>query len=71
MRRRSGTRGGSSSWPAGSVTATKRLMRQHEELHAQMAEEFAIFAARLGSAEAQEAFAAFAQKRKPDFTQFA
>lgn len=56
--------------PAGSVTATKRLMRQHEELHAQMAEESVIFAARLGSAEAQEAFAAFAQKRKPDFTQF-
>ena len=54
--------------PIGSLTAMKRLMRDAEKLVAQMDCESAIFVERLASAEAKEAFAAFAQKRQPDFT---
>lgn len=54
--------------PAGSLTAMKRLMRDAEKLTAQIDRESAIFAERLTSDEAKEAFAAFAQKRQPDFT---
>jgi enoyl-CoA hydratase/carnithine racemase len=54
--------------PYGSLTATKRLMRDAERLTAQMDRESVIFVERLGSAEAKEAFLAFAQKRRPDFT---
>jgi enoyl-CoA hydratase/carnithine racemase len=54
--------------PAGSLTAMKRLMRNAEKLVAQMDAESTIFVERLASAEAKEAFAAFAQKRQPDFT---
>ncbi|RQS59873.1 enoyl-CoA hydratase [Burkholderia sp. Bp8963] len=54
--------------PAGSLTAMKRLMRDAEKLVAQMDRESVIFAERLTSAEAKEAFTAFAQKRQPDFT---
>jgi enoyl-CoA hydratase/carnithine racemase len=57
--------------PNGSLTAMKRLMRNAEHLVAQMDSESAIFVERLASAEAKEAFAAFAQKRKPDFTRIA
>jgi enoyl-CoA hydratase/carnithine racemase len=53
--------------PAGSLSAMKRLMRDAERLISQMNSESARFEERLGSAEAREAFAAFAQKRKPDF----
>ncbi|MFM0341598.1 enoyl-CoA hydratase [Paraburkholderia fungorum] len=56
------------SKPIGSLTATKRLMRDAEKLVAQMDSESAIFMERLASAEAKEAFTAFAQKRQPDFT---
>jgi enoyl-CoA hydratase/carnithine racemase len=57
--------------PVGSLIATKRLMRDAEKLVAQMDRESAIFVERLTSAEAQEAFMAFAQKRQPDFTKIA
>ncbi|MFM0092026.1 enoyl-CoA hydratase-related protein [Paraburkholderia sediminicola] len=52
----------------GSLTSMKRLMRDSEKLIAHMDSERATFLERLASAEAKEAFAAFAQKRKPDFT---
>ena len=55
------------SKPNGSLTAMKRLMRNAEMLVAQMDSESAIFVERLASAEAKEAFTAFAQKRQPDF----
>jgi enoyl-CoA hydratase/carnithine racemase len=54
--------------PIGSLTAMKRLMRDTEKLVAQMDSESAIFVERLASAEAKEAFTAFAEKRRPDFT---
>ncbi|MBF6989959.1 MULTISPECIES: enoyl-CoA hydratase [Cupriavidus] len=54
--------------PAGSLNAMKKLMRDAQRLVAQMASESAQFEERLGSAEAREAFSAFAEKRKPDFT---
>jgi enoyl-CoA hydratase/carnithine racemase len=54
--------------PLGAVMATKRLMREGMHLMARVQEESAIFGERLKSAEAREAFAAFAQKRAPDFS---
>jgi enoyl-CoA hydratase/carnithine racemase len=54
--------------PLGSLTATKRLMRESERLLSQIASETAVFSKRLKSAEAAEAFTAFAQKRQPDFS---
>ena len=57
--------------PAGSLTATKRLMRNAEVLSAQIGAESRIFAERLTTAEAREAFTAFAEKRAPDFTKVA
>jgi enoyl-CoA hydratase/carnithine racemase len=57
--------------PAGALAATKRLMRHAETLTAQIAAESACFAERLKTAEAREAFLAFAEKRPPDFTKFA
>jgi enoyl-CoA hydratase/carnithine racemase len=53
--------------PSGSLTAMKRLMRDAEKLVAQMDAETAVFAERLVSGEAKEAFAAFAEKRAPNF----
>jgi len=46
----------------------KRLMRDAEKLVAQMDTESTTFMERLSSAEAKEAFMAFAQKRQPDFS---
>ena len=54
--------------PYGSLMATKRLMRDAEQLIVQMDRESSVFLERLASAEAKEAFLAFAQKRRPDFT---
>src|SRR5216683_6016254 len=56
--------------PAGAVRASKRLMKR--ALGAQMTAaaelEFREYASRLQSDEAKEAFTAFFEKRKPDFT---
>jgi enoyl-CoA hydratase/carnithine racemase len=57
--------------PAGSLAATKRLMRNPEQLTAQIAAESAIFSERLTTAEAREAFTAFAERRPPDFAKLA
>ena len=57
--------------PAGSLAATKRLMRNAEVLSAQIGAESKIFADRLATAEAREAFTAFAERRAPDFTKVA
>ena len=54
--------------PAGALTATKKLMRNGETLVAQMQAEGEQFAQRLRTAEAREAFTAFAERRPPDFT---
>ena len=57
--------------PAGSLAATKRLMRNAEVLAAQIGAESQCFAERLQTAEAREAFTAFAEKRPPDCTKVA
>src|SRR4051812_45227074 len=54
--------------PASAVRLTKTLMRDPAALAARMDIETAHFAAQLKSAEAKEAFAAFAEKRAPDFS---
>ncbi|MDP3225802.1 MAG: enoyl-CoA hydratase [Rubrivivax sp.] len=58
--------------PPGAVREAKQLMRgpQQEELLKTIATEGALFAKRLKSPEAMEAFQAFFQKRKPDFSKF-
>lgn len=58
--------------PPASVRLTKELMRKGERelLHRVMREEAELFAARLGSDEAKEAFTAFAERRQPDFRRF-
>jgi enoyl-CoA hydratase/carnithine racemase len=59
--------------PASSLRATKSLMKsaQADAIQAQMKEENNYFGGMLSAPEAKEAFAAFFQKRKPDFKQFA
>ena len=57
--------------PAGSLSATKRLMRNPTIISAQMGAESQIFAERLKTAEAREAFTAFAERRAADFTKVA
>ena len=58
--------------PPGAVREAKRLMRapQREQILKTIATEGELFAARLRSPEAMEAFQAFFQKRKPDFSKF-
>lgn len=58
--------------PPGAVREAKQLMRapQREMLQATIRREGALFAKRLRSPEAMEAFQAFFQKRKPDFSKF-
>ena len=54
--------------PAGSLAQTKKLMRDHQRIAAQIAQEGHLFKERLKTPEAREAFAAFAERRPPDFT---
>jgi enoyl-CoA hydratase/carnithine racemase len=56
--------------PIGSLSATKRLMRNAEAITVQIGVESAQFVERLGTDEAREAFMAFAQRRAPDFSKF-
>lgn len=55
--------------PPGALAAARRLMRKHtpEEASARIAEEGVVFAERLRSDEAKEAFAAFLEKRPANF----
>ena len=61
------------SLPPAAVRESKRLMRagQREQVRAAMAAESEVFSQRLRSPEAKEAFQAFFQKRRPDFSSFA
>jgi enoyl-CoA hydratase/carnithine racemase len=54
--------------PAGSLSATKQLMREQERIALKITEESELFRQRLTTPEAAEAFAAFAERRQPDFT---
>jgi enoyl-CoA hydratase/carnithine racemase len=58
--------------PAASVVLTKQLLKnaQRSLIDQTMKDEIQHFKQRLGSPEAKEAFAAFFDKRKPDFNQF-
>jgi enoyl-CoA hydratase/carnithine racemase len=57
--------------PLGSLIATKKLMRDRERILDQIDREGVIFAERLTTAEAGEAFRAFAERRQPDFSKVA
>jgi enoyl-CoA hydratase/carnithine racemase len=59
--------------PAASLLLTKELLKQaHSRLVADTIDaELAHFGARLKSPEAAEAFRAFFERRKPDFSKFA
>jgi enoyl-CoA hydratase/carnithine racemase len=57
--------------PVGALIATKKLMRDPEALIAHMKVESQCFFERLTTAEAREAFTAFAERRAPDFTKAA
>ena len=56
--------------PIGALAETKRLMKmgQQQLVAQQMADEGASFARMLGEPAAREAFSAFMEKRKPDFS---
>lgn len=56
--------------PRASLMSTKRLMRNAAALLARMDEEGKLFAERLKSDEAREAFRAFIERRAPDFSKF-
>lgn len=58
--------------PSSSVRTTKRLMRgwQAAMVRQALEEEGRTFVAMLSSPEAKEAFGAFLEKRKPDFSKF-
>jgi enoyl-CoA hydratase/carnithine racemase len=59
--------------PPGAVRETKKLIRRGEQAELLLQTipiEGAVFAERLHSPEAREAFTAFFQKRKPDFSKF-
>jgi enoyl-CoA hydratase/carnithine racemase len=57
--------------PPAAVTITKALMRDAAGIAERVDEEGTHFAAQLKSPEAKEAFAAFAEKRAPDFSKVA
>ncbi|WDZ96425.1 enoyl-CoA hydratase [Herbaspirillum sp. WKF16] len=59
--------------PAASVRVTKQLMKKNRvaATEQQMAAEIEHFAQMLTAPEAKEAFTAFFEKRKPDFSKFA
>jgi enoyl-CoA hydratase/carnithine racemase len=58
--------------PASSIRQTKRLMKAgRDALKAHMDVESRQFGEMLTSPEAKEAFTAFFEKRKPDFSKFA
>jgi enoyl-CoA hydratase/carnithine racemase len=61
-----------SALPPGAVRETKKLLRGagRDEIVDRIRAEGAVFAERLRSPEAMEAFQAFFQKRKPDFSRF-
>jgi enoyl-CoA hydratase/carnithine racemase len=58
--------------PPGALAATKRLLReaQAQAIQKAMESETRAFMRRLASSECREALQAFAEKRKPDFSQF-
>lgn len=58
--------------PPSSIRATKKLLRManQEALKTVMAEEGRLFTEMLNGEEAKEAFTAFFEKRKPDFSRF-
>ncbi len=59
------------SLPPAAVRLTKRLIRHGADTtEERIAEELALFRERLSSPEAAEAFRAFMEKRKPDFSAF-
>jgi enoyl-CoA hydratase/carnithine racemase len=60
------------SLPPAAVRESKRLMRagQRDQVRTAMAAEGEVFGQRLRSPEAMEAFQAFFQKRRPDFSSF-
>jgi enoyl-CoA hydratase/carnithine racemase len=59
--------------PAASIRATKGLMKRakSDEIEAALKAEIELFSAMLQAPEAKEAFTAFFEKRKPDFSKFA
>src|SRR5947207_6190838 len=57
--------------PAGSLNQTNAVMSGVEHCVAQIAREGALFRKRLQTGEARDAFAAFAERRKPDFSKVA
>ncbi len=58
--------------PAASIRVTKQLMKEGQiaTVEGQISREIQHFSAMLTAPEAKEAFAAFFEKRKPDFRQF-
>jgi len=60
------------SKPMSSLMETKRLMKQNQAslVAERMVEEGALFARLLHEPAAHEAFSAFMEKRKPDFSKF-